>query len=115
MTFANYNEQLKSFPSDFSTAFNTVGVVMAELVSEEDYQTWAESGFTIARRAGRSWEAARDYIVASPRMAEVLQFNYFKQWSYWGTVISEESHVAVSYTHLTLPTILLVKISLVAV
>ncbi len=93
MTFVNYNDQLKSFPSDFSTAFNTVGGVMAELVSEEDYQTWAEAGFTIARRAGRSWEAARDYIVASPRMAEVLQFNYFKQWSYWGTVISEESPV----------------------
>ena len=92
MTFPTYEEQIQSFPSELVTAFREARDVVAEtLGSEEEFRAWADSGLTIARRAGRSWEAAKEYFRVSPVMLRALPFNHFQQWVYWGGALSEES------------------------
>ena len=94
MTFPTYEEQIQSFPSELVTAFREARDVVSEtLSSEEDFRSWADSGLTIARRAGRSWEAAREYFRVSPVMLRALPFNHFQQWVYWGGALSEDSPV----------------------
>ena len=93
MTFPTYDNELQPFPGELAEAFRSVRGSVADALSPEDYAVWADSGLDIARRAGRSWEAAREYFKASPVMVRALPFSYFKQWVHWGGVISEESPV----------------------
>ena len=94
MTFPTYEEDIQTFPSELIAAFREArDSVAGTLTSEEEYRSWADSGLAIARRAGRSWEAAREYFRVSPDMVRALPFNHFQQWVYWGGALSEESPV----------------------
>jgi hypothetical protein len=91
VTLSAYEEQFQQFPSELSEAFRGARDAVAEVLTEEEFKIWADSGLGIARRAGRSWEAAREYFKASPAMVQALPFAHFKQWVYWGSALSEES------------------------
>ncbi len=94
MTFPTYEEDIQTFPSELIAAFREAREAVAGvLTSEEEFRAWADSGLAIARRAGRSWEAAREYFRVSPDMVRALPFNHFQQWVYWGGALSEESPV----------------------
>ncbi len=94
MTFPTYEEEIQSFPSELTSAFREArDSVASTLASEEEFRSWADSGLAIARRAGRSWEAAKEYFRVSPEMVRVLPFNHFQQWVYWGGALSEDSPV----------------------
>jgi nitric oxide reductase NorD protein len=93
VTLSTYEEKFQQFPSDLGDAFRVAKDAVVEILTEEEFTSWADSGLSIAQRAGRSWEAARDYFKASPAMVKVLPFSHLKQWVYWGSAIAEESPV----------------------
>ena len=93
MPLSTYEEEFQKFPGDLTDAFREAWEAVAEVLTEEELAVWADSGLAIAQRAGRSWEAAKEYFKASPVMAQALPFVHLKQWGYWGNVLAEESPV----------------------
>ena len=82
MTLPTYEEQFQQFPSELTEVFREARDAVAAVLSEEELTIWADAGLSIARRAGRSWEAAREYFKASPVMAKALPFANPRQWVY---------------------------------
>jgi len=74
VTLSTYEEEFQQFPSELMEAFREAKDAVTEVLSEEDVAIWADSGLSIARRAGRSWEAAKEYFKASPAMVKALPF-----------------------------------------
>ena len=93
MTISTYEEEFQQFPGELAEAFREAKDAVTEVLTEEEFTIWADSGLSIARRAGRSWEAAKEYFKASPAMVKALPFAHLKQWFYWGSALSEESPV----------------------
>ena len=93
MTLTTYEEEFQQFPSELLGAYKKARDAVIEVLTEEEFTIWADSGLSIARRAGRSWEAAKEYFKASPAMVKALPFAHLKQWVYWGNALSEESPV----------------------
>ena len=93
MNLSIYDEAFKQFPKELTSAISDAHEAAAKVLTSEELETWTNSGLTIAQRAGRSWEAAKEYFKASPTMVQALPFVHLKQWSYWGNILAEESPV----------------------
>ena len=91
MNLSTYEEKFQQFPNELGDALSESWEAVAEVLSEEELETWADAGLTIAQWEGRSWEAAKEYFRASPTMVHALPFVHLKQWGYWGSVLAEES------------------------
>ena len=62
---SNYDSELELFPAELGNSFNSASQYAREALEDGEFISWAEIGFGIARKKGRSWEAARDYFRAS--------------------------------------------------
>ena len=72
---------------DFDAAWNA----LAHELKAEELVAWAEAGLALAEQTARSWEAATQYFKASPKVAGLMPFGYFRKWSDWGAVLCKES------------------------
>ena len=93
MTFPTYEEELQPFPNEYAAAFREAQEAINGALTEEEFRSWADCGLRMAKRAGRSWQASREYFIASPALIRSLPFTYFMEWAYWGGVLSEESPI----------------------
>ena len=65
MSYPSYQEEFRTFPSELVDSFNGSREFAQTNMNEQQFGEWVDTGLTIARRAGRSWEAARDYFKVS--------------------------------------------------
>ncbi|MBI2855644.1 MAG: hypothetical protein HYX93_02220, partial [Chloroflexi bacterium] len=96
MSYPFYEEEFHPFPGELAQSFRLAQDPMGEWLNEEQFQAWVEAGLGIARRAGRSWEAAKDYFKASPAVVSLLHYAYFTLWAQWGNTMAEESPLIAS-------------------
>ena len=96
MDIPSYEEEFQLFPGELAQSFRTAQDSIGEALNEEEFQAWVETGLGIARRVGRSWEAARDYFKSSPAVLHSLESTYFTQWAEWGNTLAEESPIIAS-------------------
>ncbi|MQF99248.1 MAG: hypothetical protein FI727_00095 [SAR202 cluster bacterium] len=96
MSYPSYQEEFRTFPSELVDSFNGSREFAQTNMNEQQFGEWVDTGLTIARRAGRSWEAARDYFKVSPSVLRILPQNYFLQWAQLGSEIAVESPIVAS-------------------
>jgi nitric oxide reductase NorD protein len=88
---STYEEKFQKFPKELTEAISEAWEAVANVLTEEEVEAWADSGLAIAQLEGRSWEAAKEYFKASPAMVQAIPFVHLKQWGHWGNVLTEES------------------------
>jgi nitric oxide reductase NorD protein len=93
LAFPTYESELQPFPGEYAAAFREAQEAINGALTEEEFRSWADCGLRMAKRAGRSWQASREYFIASPALIHSLPFTYFMEWGYWGSVLSEESPI----------------------
>ena len=93
---SNYDSELELFPPELRDSFNKSFQHAMEVLDEDEFVSWAEIGFGIARKKGRSWEAARDYFRASDSILRSVQLAYFMHWARAGKSLAEESPIMAS-------------------
>ena len=96
MSYPSYQEEFRTFPSELVDSFNGSREFAQTNLNEQQFGEWVDTGLAIARRAGRSWEAARDYFRVSPSVLRLLPQNYFLQWAQLGSEIAVESPIVAS-------------------
>jgi hypothetical protein len=96
MSYPSYEEEFRTFPSELVDSFNISKDFAQTNLNEKEFEEWVNIGLGIAKRAGRSWEAARDYFKITPSVLRILPQNYFIQWAQLGSEIAMESPIVAS-------------------
>ncbi len=87
-----------NFPLALGEEFSKAKEPMRRLLDEEQFLSWAQEGFDIARQAVRSWEAACEYFKVSADMLGAFQPSRLISWAQVGSSLCRESpSLAVSY------------------
>ena len=95
-----YETELTSFPPAVVSQYRTSARLLAGILREEDFRSWATEGISIAKHSFRSWEAGAEYFRVTPQVLAKLPFPNFMEWARWGKVLAKESAVlSTTYFH----------------
>jgi hypothetical protein len=112
--YAEYDKQLTPFSTSLVAEFVRSADAIADLLSDEELEAWAEDGLELARQSWRSWEAAGEYFRVAPQMLPMLGWDGFRRWAKHGRDLAElSSALAASYfraSPATLPSITFVRL-----
>ena len=89
----DYEQELTSFPPAVVSQYRTSARLLAGILREDDFRSWATEGISIARHSFRSWEAGAEYFRVTPQVLAKLPFPNFMEWAGWGKVLAKESAV----------------------
>ena len=89
----DYEQELTSFPPAVVSQYRTSARLLAGILREDDFRSWATEGISIARHSFRSWEAGAEYFRVTPQVLAKLPFPNFMEWARWGKVLAKESAV----------------------
>jgi nitric oxide reductase NorD protein len=88
---ARYAPDLKGFgaslPDDLSLGLGG----LESRYDEAQLEQWAQAGIVLANHSLRSWEAASEYFLASPGVAERLTYEELQHWVELATELAGES------------------------
>ena len=98
LTQERVKRELTGFPPVVTEEFEKAWGEMSALLNEGQLAVWAQAGMELAQQAVRSWEAANQYFMVSPKVAGLMPFSYFVKWSQCGSALCRESPaLAASY------------------
>ena len=95
---ANIEKELERFPSAVLEKYVAAYSELENRLRPQDLLDWANHALAIAGKAVRSWEAAAEYLEASPAVQRQLPSGQFIRWAAIGGRLCEDSpSLAVSF------------------
>ena len=95
---ANIEKELERFPSAVTEKYALAKSELESRLRPQDLLDWANHALAISGKAVRSWEAASEYLEASPAVQRQLPSGQFIRWAAIGGRLCDESpSLAVSF------------------
>ena len=90
---AGYEKRLAGLSANLPQEFRQAAAEAAACLTAEQLRLWAEEGVALARQSLRSWEAASEYFLASPRVLPAVPFETVMRWVGLGRGLAADSSV----------------------
>jgi nitric oxide reductase NorD protein len=95
---ANIEKELERFPSAVTEKYAAAKSELESRLRPQDLLDWANHALAISGKAVRSWEAAAEYLEASPAVQRQLPSGQFIRWAAIGGRLCDDSpSLAVSF------------------
>ncbi len=86
-------EEFAGLPGNLAVSFRRSVESLAATLTDEELEAWAREGLSLARGSLRSWEAAGEYLRASPQVLASSPFQGFLSWAEGGRELAQSSSV----------------------